>query len=578
MCYFGIIKLDTMKKIIIRLLVCITAFTCFSYALVLHKEENCEHEHHYIGHVHETFAEILSECPYCHADLVSRIIPATCESDGNYYVYCPNGDYSDRGTIPKLGHDYKETVLVEATCTKKGEVRYECTRCGDSYKKETDALGHNYLYKVTKEATCTEEGTRKYTCTRCYDSYTKTIDALGHDFEYEEVEATCTKDGYKKGVCKRCGEETKEVYPALGHKLGTFKTVKEATCTEDGIKEAICSVCNETIKETIPKLGHKFPDEWTVEKEAGFFHEGIETKTCSVCGEKISQSIPKKDPTPLIIGGSVGVLAVIGGALAYFNKLKKPSKKLKKQEDVLDKDPLKPEFEDKSILVRSSNEELILNLKGKKFLEVSTCESEELKDNAIENEPDLIICEINSDEEYDTIIKLKEEELSEFSLSLILSKELIKKNEETLKSLKEEKKIVDYVTPDTDVDIMQVKLVLPVLKPKMNSDETLGNIGMVADALGIPYVSKIIDVYVTGRDLKATLEEEEKGVSEVSTIIGDIASILGFDTVASVAGLVDDIDSIRSALDSESGVHEKSAGIEGAKDIVDVVSDIVNKD
>ncbi|MBQ5805607.1 MAG: hypothetical protein IIW22_07535 [Erysipelotrichaceae bacterium] len=112
----------------------------------------------------------------------------------------------------------------------------------------------------------------------------------------------------------------------------------------------------------------------------------------------------------------------------------------------------------------------------------------------------------------------------------------------------------------------------------MNSDETLGNIGMVADALGIPYVSRVIDVYVTGRDLKTTLEEEDKGISETATIIGDIASILGFDKVASVAGLVDDIDSIKSAMDKESGVHEKSAGIEGAKDIVDVVSDIVKKD
>ena len=57
-----------------------------------------------------------------------------------------------------------------------------------------------------------------------------------------------------------------------------------------------------------------------------------------------------------------------------------------------------------------------------------------------------------------------------------------------------------------------------------------------------------------------------------------LASILGFDKVASVAGLVDDIDSIKAAMGKESGVHEKSAGIEGAKDIVDVVSDIVKKD
>ena len=576
-----------MKRIIIRLLVTILVISSFSYALFLNREQEENHDSFFHVHVYHLHAisdgDAIRTCtaPGCIGGTVRarRVVQPTCTSEGSYLEMCDQCGYIAPSVtvIPALGHNYEPHTEKEATCTQTGQIRYECSRCHDAYYETTEALGHNYLYKVTKEATCTEEGIRTYTCTRCYNKYTKTIDALGHDFEYEEVEATCTKDGYKKGICKRCGEETNEVYPALGHKLGTFKIVKEATCTEDGVKEAICSVCNETVKETIPKLGHKFSEEWTVEKEAGFFSDGLETKTCSVCGEKISQSIPKKDSTPLIIGGSAAALAVVGSALAYFNKLKKPSKKPKKQKDVLDKDPLKPEFEDKSILVRSSNEEFILNLKGKKFLEVSTCEFEELKDNAIENEPDLIICEINSDEEYDTVIKLMEEELSDFSLSLILSKELIEKNKETLEKLKEEKKIVDYVTPDTDVDIMQVKLVLPVLKPKMNSDETLGNIGMVADALGIPYVSKIIDVYVTGRDLKTTLEEEEKGVSEISTIIADIASILGFDTIASVAGLVDDIDSIKSALDSESGVHEKSAGIEGAKDIVDVVSDIVNK-
>ena len=562
------------------MLIYIIVFSGFSYALVNDKGD-CEHEHHHEVIVNKLDADDCGACPDCGLPLKGDVTSQpTCTNEGRALVWCESATCTYRGyiNVPALGHNYEAHTEEEATCTKAGRIRYECTRCSDTYYKQTEALGHNYLYKVTKEATCTEEGIRTYTCTRCYNKYTKTIDALGHDFEYEEVEATCTKEGYKKGVCKRCDKKTLKVYPALGHSFDEIKVVKEATCTENGIKEAICLVCGESFKEGVPALGHKFPDEWNIEKEASFFEEGLETKTCSICKEKISQIIPKKDPTPLIIGGSVTAVVVAGSILAYIKLKKKPTKSPNRQEEIADRNSLKPEFEDKSILVRSSNEELILNLKGKKFLEVSTCEFEELKDKAVESEPDLIICEINNDEEYDAITKLKEEELSDLSLSLILSKELIEKNEETLKKLKEEKKIVDYVTPDTDVDIMQVKLVLPVLKPKMNSDETLGNIGMVADALGIPYVSKIIDVYVTGRDLKATLEEEDKGVSEVATIIGDIASILGFDEVASVAGLVDDIDSIKSAMDKESGVHEKSAGIEGAKDIVDVVSDIVNKD
>ena len=101
---------------------------------------------------------------------------------------------------------------------------------------------------------------------------------------------------------------------------------------------------------------------------------------------------------------------------------------------------------------------------------------------------------------------------------------------------------------------------------------------MIADILGIPGVSKIIDVYVSGRDLKATLEEEEKGTSEYSTIISDIASILGLDKVAEVAGLVDDIDSIKGVLDKEAGAYEGKSGISGAKDIVDVIKDLSGKE
>ena len=564
-----------MKKVFIHLSVCILMFTCFSYALLKDTKENCEHNH--LFHVHRISADFLTVCPYCGEPLIINTT-ATCENDGSYFVRCPNGDYADRGTTPALGHNYESHIEEEATCTKQGVMRYECTRCDEYYDETIEALGHNYLYKVTKEATCTEEGIRTYTCTRCYDKYTKTIPALGHDIEYEELAATCTKQGYRKGVCKRCDEKSLKVFPALGHSLGKFKIIKEATCTENGEKEAICKVCGESIKEGIPMLGHKYPDEWTVEKEAGFFEEGLMSKTCTICLEKISKAIPKKDPGALILGGA-GAIAVIAGSVLFYlkGKAKKPSRTTKKEE-AIDKEKIKPEFEDKTILVRSDNDELLLNLKGKKFLEVISCEYEEIKDSAIENEPDLLIAEINSDEEFETILKLKEEEFKDLVLGLILNKDLIDKNKEKLNALKEEKKIVDYVSPECDVDIMQVKLVLPVLKPKLNSDESLANIGMVADALGIPYVSKVIDLYVTGRDLKSTLEEEEKGISETATIIGDIASILGLEEVASVAGLVDDIDSIKSALDKESGVHEKSAGIEGAKDIVDVVSDIVNKD
>ena len=572
-----------MKKTSIKILITLLVFYAFSFAVFNHeKESGGEHIH-----VHELQAATdYGNCPTCGSpmDLVSGSdVAASCTQDGGYLVHCITmGCYEQMNgithfvvTTKAYGHDYQLIENNEATCTKDGSKLYRCSRCQDEKKEKIEALGHNYKYQVIKEATCTEEGTRKYTCTRCGNTYNKTIDALGHDIEYEEAEPTCTKDGYKKGTCKRCGEEFNEVYPALGHKLGEFTVIKEPTCTEDGKKKATCSVCNEDVIEAIPKLGHKFPEEWTIEKEAGYFSEGLKTKTCSVCKEKISEIIPKIDATPVYAAGGAIVLA--GAAIIAFFKINgKPFKKVKNRK--INRKSLEPEFEDKSVLVSSYDEKFIETLKNNKHLKVTACIFDEIKDKAKEDGPDLIIAEIKDDDEYENILKLKEEELSELNLGLILTQVVYDKNKEQLNKLREDRKIVDYVCLGTDNNVAIVKLVLPVLKPKLNSDESLGNIGMVADALGIPAVSKIIDVYVSGRDIKETLKEEEKGVSEIATIIGDIASILGLDTVASVAGLVDDVDSIRSALDKESGANEKSAGIDGAKDIVDVVSDIVSKD
>nr|MCR5067940.1 hypothetical protein [Erysipelotrichaceae bacterium] len=100
--------------------------------------------------------------------------------------------------------------------------------------------------------------------------------------------------------------------------------------------------------------------------------------------------------------------------------------------------------------------------------------------------------------------------------------------------------------------------------------------GKIADLLGIPGVSTVINVYTSGRDIKSTLEEGELGVSETATIISDIASILGLDTVGSIAGLVGDVEGIRDAVDEESGAYEQKEGVSAAKDIVEVVSDIIN--
>lgn len=603
-----------MKRNIIKLFILLMTFTVFSYAIYFEKDKEEEHVFHV--HVYEVSAETVNEkCPICgntlsieaitnaptctnpgsgtgfcptdgvenipitiqplgHAYVAVSSTEATCTSGGSTSYFCDRCGDSYTSQTSALGHNYKETVVSAATCTAAGLLSYECSRCGDSYTKETAALGHNYKAKVTKEATCTEDGVRTYTCSRCSDKYTKKIEALGHDIEYERLEPTCTEDGYNKGVCKRCKEETNEILAALGHDIKEYKRMKEPTCTEDGRTEGTCERCGEVISNVLTKLGHKYPEEWTLEKEPTMFAEGLEYKLCSVCGERIEQIIPMKEKTPLYVSGGAVALAAAVGIFLYMRKAAKLTKKV--EEAV--KEGIEPEFEDKSILVSSVDESLLKTLKSKKFLEVSTCEKEEIAEQAQEAEADLLIADVDDDESFDRLISLKDETLPKQNIGIVVGEEYYKENKERLDSFVKDKTIINYVRHNAkDYEIL-TKLVLPVLKPNLKSDEALANIGAVADALGIPGISSVIDVYVNGRDIKATIEEGELSVSSTATVIGDIASILGLDTVASVAGLVDDVDSIKSAVDKEAGAYERKYGVEGAKDIVDVVSDIISKD
>jgi len=599
-----------MKRILISFLIAILSITCLSYATFQDKD----HEHEHLIHVHIIHAVSLGDsygsCPNCGQSMrVEQIFSQpTCTADGSGTLYCPNcgavenypvtfpklnhsyeskvtknATCTESGTmyytctrcsnsytesIPALGHSYVVTASKDPTCTATGQVTYTCTRCSNTYNETIAALGHNYVSQITKEATCKEDGIQTFRCSRCSDSYTKPIPALGHDMTYEETKPTCTESGHKHGVCSRCEEEYLEIYPALGHDLKEFTFIKEPTCTENGLREAECARCGEHIGETVALLGHQFPEEWTIVKEASYTEEGMEQKICERCGEVMQRTIPRVSSAPLVIGGG-GIVAAAGAA---FFLLKKRGTRVVKEtaERGL------PSFEDKTVVACTSDEKLIEALKDRHYLSVTTCEYEEIDDNV--EDADLLLIDVEDEEKLDSILSKKEDVLKEISLGLIVDQEKEKELSERLKQLKKDNEIIGHVSSGTSPYVTLTKLVLPVLKPDLKSDESLGNIGMIADALGIPGISSVIDVFVAGRDIKSTLEAGELGVSEKATIIGDIASILGLDTIASVAGLVDDVNSIKAAFDEEAGANEVKGGVGGAKDIVDVISDMISKD
>ena len=451
----------------------------------------------------------------------------TCLEAGYANYACSTCETLYSQNIPALGHSYVTTVNTAASCTEGGSETHTCSRCGDTYTSQTAALGHSYAPLVTKEANCEEEGIRTFTCSRCKDSYEEVISALGHDFNEEKKEASCKEEGYIKKVCKLCGKEEKEI---------------------------------------IPILEHEYEKEWTIEKEPGLFSNGLETNKCKRCGEKISRILPAKIPLP-ILGGILGGVVLIGlGAVLWFKK-KAAKKNLKENIS------LKPSFETKTLLLCSKDEELIDYLKRIVFLEIKEASSEKLKEKAEDIEPHLLIIDIPNDRYFEEILKAKEDYLKDIPLGLICS-EGFKAPSDKLSEMKRNGKITGFVKSEESRFAKAIELILPVLKPDIKSDESLSNIGMVADAFGIPGISKIIDTFIAGRDIKITLEEEELGISEDATIIGDIAAILGLEKLESVAGLVGDIEDIQAALAKETGAYEEREGFKAIKDMGETLSDI----
>ena len=501
-----------------------------------------EHEH-----VHAlSYGDPYGICPNCgvrtaYIEVVYE--QPTCIGTGSGTIYCACGIENYPVVFDPLGHDHQYSYMVQAaTCESGGIARYACIRCGDSYDTATAALGHDYHDSVTKEPTCQEEGINTFTCSRCSDHYDEAIEPLGHDFIHEEKEATCTEEGHIGDICSRCGKEQSE---------------------------------------TIPPLGHNYSQSWTIKVKPTYFKRGLKIKTCSRCGDVLSESIPALIPIPAVIGG-IGGLILLGIGIAAVIKRKAASaaakagvvaaEKLAKEASKLGK----PKFKTRTLLLCTKDEKLVEMLKGKDYFKVKTCSYDELTDKAKDVEPDILIADVLNDVMLREISEGQEEAFKEIALGLIACKDLSETGREKLKVMANEEKIIDFVEEGVNPYVAMVELILPVLKPDLKSDETLTNIGMVADALGIPGISKIIDVYLAGKDIKETLEEEELGISEDATIIGDIASILGLEKVESVAGLVGDVEAIQKALDKETGAYEEKKGKAAVKDIVEVVSDLAD--
>ena len=173
-----------------------------------------------------------------------------CENDGCRQRQCTKCQYYQVEELPKLGHEYRGSVVYQATCEDWGLMKYTCTRCGDYYEDEIDPLGHDWQKKTTREPTCTENGQADNVCSRCGEKQAGTIillPPLGHRWGQWIIgtPSTCVEYGTRYHVCERCGEKEWERNYADGlgdHDWGEWQVVQPATPMAPGIEERVCKV------------------------------------------------------------------------------------------------------------------------------------------------------------------------------------------------------------------------------------------------------------------------------------------------------------------------------------------------
>jgi len=538
-------------------------------------------------------------CPYCNSTNIKLIsTSATCLNGGYGTFECLNTtDEQHQSPVAEglvniqfrlyqyaLGHNYNAIITKKATCLQSGIKTFTCKRCQDSYTEVIPITDHKYQITENIPSTCLEDGKIVKKCIFCSIIDEQVISSLGHDYvETERNEPTCIKQGEIINTCTRCLDILTNYISPLGHDA-SLSIVKDPACLTDGLKEGICNNCNELIQEIIPAAGHNLSNEWVIEKKASLINTGLKFKNCAHCDYRIEEIIPKQKVNTITYVSTLtitssGILAIL------FKKFGKRSAKKAVENiatEITKKEILKPSIEEKTILTCIKKDKFYKALKIQKFLKIIECEIDAIIDNYTENEPSLCLIDVSEMKlkKFSKTLKKLNDECENITISLLVSDNQAIKQKELLAKLIEEDVISNYGLLNNNYNVNLVKLILPILKPDLKSDEGLENIGMIADALGIPSVSTIIDFYINGREIKETIEqgkEEGLSITDKATIISDIASILGLETISNVSGLVGDIDDINSSLESKIGGNEISTTKDAVEDIIDVVGELIDK-
>ena len=228
---------------------------------------------------------------------------ATCVADGNIEYWLYGGKYysdseltneiTEESTVTKATgkHSFGEWKTTKrAACTEAGQQTRTCSVCKKSETKVIPKLGHNYKATVVPP-TCTKEGYTLHKCSRCDDEYKDTYkDATGHKYGTPSWSWTGMTAATAKFVCSNNKNHARSVKATI-----TSKTTK-ATCTTAGKTVYTATVkfggktYTNTRTVTLKALGHSFSawktTSFNVDKKTA-----VQTRKCSRCSKTETQTV-----------------------------------------------------------------------------------------------------------------------------------------------------------------------------------------------------------------------------------------------------------------------------------------------
>ena len=265
------------------------------------------------------------------------------------------------------------------------------------------------------------------------------------------------------------------------------------------------------------------------------------------------------------------LVAMASAAAATAVLLKKEKRGRTKSKEK--KDFEKPAFEDKSIKLVDCKEELVAFLKNRHYLEVSECEYSELTETIEKETPDLLLINCDGNKEINAVLSI--EKPKGMKMSVLTADDVYQVNKAILEASKKMNNIAGYASEDFSESRILINAILPALNPNWKSDESLENIGKITDLLGLPRVSDILNALIAGREIKEIIEQDEKVYSDAAVVLEDMASIFGLEKLETVASAINNLVDVKTAVSEESGAKETKDGIEAAKDLKDIVDDVI---